>query len=134
MSKDNIHVTLEKVVNQEDRYSPSEQKGTVFSEEELPAFEPTVAAQESSRCLHCDCRAKDACDLRDYSELVGASQKHYKGINRGFNPLNQDDDMHLDAGKCLQCGLCVQLSQDGGEPLRADLQRARFLHRNCGAF
>jgi len=117
MSKENIHTTLEKVVNQEDRYAPAEEAGTPFSKEELPGFEPTVAAQESSRCLHCDCRAKDACDLRDYSELVGASQKHYKGVNRGFNPLNQDDDIHLDAGKCLQCGLCVQLSQDAGEEL-----------------
>ena len=117
MSKDNIHVTLEKVVNQEDRYSPSDVVGTEFSKQERSGFEPTVAAQESSRCLHCDCRAKDACDLRDYSELVGANQKHYKGVNRGFNPLNQDDDIHLDAGKCLQCGLCVQLSKDAGEEI-----------------
>jgi len=117
MSRDDIHVTLEKVVNQSDRYKPSDQAGTLFSAEELPAFEPEVAAKESSRCLHCDCRAKDACDLRDFSELVGADQKHYKGLNRGFTPLEQVDNIHLDSGKCLQCGLCVQLSKDGGEPL-----------------
>jgi len=117
MNHDSIHLTLEKVVNQKDRYDFPEEKGTSFSETEKPGYENDVAALEASRCLHCDCRAKDACDLRDYSELVGASQKHYKGVMRGFAPLNQVSSIHLDSGKCLQCGICVQLAKDAGEPL-----------------
>jgi NADPH-dependent glutamate synthase beta subunit-like oxidoreductase/ferredoxin len=117
MNHDSIHLTLEKVVNQKDRYAFPETKGTSFSQTEQPGYENQVASLEASRCLHCDCRAKDACDLRDYSELVGANQKHYKGHMRGFAPLNQVDGLHLDSGKCLQCGLCVQLAKDAGEPI-----------------
>lgn len=117
MNHDSIHLTLEKVVNQENRYATPAEKGTSFSMEEQPGYEKDVAALEASRCLHCDCRAKDACDLRDYSELVGANQKHYKGKMRGFAPLNQVDTLHLDSGKCLQCGICVQLAKDAGEPI-----------------
>ncbi|MBF0198654.1 MAG: (2Fe-2S)-binding protein [Planctomycetes bacterium] len=117
MKKDDIHITLEKTVNTKERYSPDGKLGTAFSAEEKPAFANDIAALESDRCLHCDCRAKDACDLRDYSELVGASQKHYQGKTRGFQALNQEDHIHLDSGKCLQCGLCVQISQDNGEKL-----------------
>lgn len=111
-----IDTMMESSINRKDRYEP-EGKGTEFSPHEASGFTPAVAASESSRCLHCDCRAKDACDLRDFSEHFDASQRHYAGFRRPVGPLIEGEDLHLDAGKCLQCGLCVQIAKDGGEEI-----------------
>ena len=69
---------LESTVSKEDRYHPTG-CGTKFGDEELKGFSDEQAVMESARCLHCDCRAKDNCDLRDYSEMFGAKQNRFTG-------------------------------------------------------
>lgn len=75
------------------------------------------AYYEASRCMHCECGKADGCKLRDYSHEYAASAARFKGdrshITRGI------DHPHLiyEAGKCISCGLCVQLSEKAGEPL-----------------
>jgi len=71
---------------------------------------------ESERCLHCDCRANKDCSLRDYSEEYGAKQTQFKVKDRPkFEQLNQSSVAVFEPGKCIKCGICVRVTQDGGE-------------------
>jgi len=80
-------------------------------------LDPVAAATESSRCLHCDCRAKDDCLLRTYSDEYGAKQSAFSGEQRGhFTRVNQHGGALFEAGKCIKCGLCVRITEREGEP------------------
>lgn len=111
-----VDTMLEETVNTHDRYEP-QGDGTHFSKVEPKGFTDQEAIDESARCLHCDCRAKDNCDLRDQSELYDAQQARFAGKRRPISELNSGDSIHLDSGKCIQCGLCVQIAQDAGEEI-----------------
>jgi ferredoxin len=83
------------------------------------------SVRESARCLRCDCRRKDDCRLRDGADATGALQHRYRGGARA--PVRRDcthADLVLEPGKCIKCGLCVQVSDRAGErPGLAMLQR-----------
>lgn len=77
---------------------------------------PEDAHVESQRCLHCDCRANKNCKLRDYSDEYGAKQKHFNITERTkFDKLEQNSVAVYEPGKCIKCGICVRVTQDGGE-------------------
>lgn len=74
------------------------------------------AEEESSRCLHCDCREVDNCKLRIYSDRYGVNQRKFKGEERDqFVHVNQDAGAVYEPGKCIKCGLCVRVTKDEGE-------------------
>ena len=89
------------------------------------AFNAEESVQEAARCLHCDCRKKDDCRLRDGADETGALQHRFKSGGRA--PMRKDcthADLVLEPGKCIKCGLCVQVSDQAGErPGLAMLQR-----------
>ncbi len=72
---------------------------------------------EAMRCLHCDCRKADDCKLRDYSEIYGARPNRYKGERRLFEQHIQHPDVIYEPGKCISCGLCVQITSKASEAL-----------------
>ncbi len=75
------------------------------------------ARLEAERCMHCDCREKDNCKLRIYSDEYGSVQKHFRGGQRAtFEHINQDAGAVFEPGKCIKCGLCVHVTQREGEP------------------
>ena len=111
-----VDTMMESPVNRHDRYEPKG-AGTHFSKVEPKGFTDQEAIDESARCLHCDCRAKDNCDLRDQSELYDASQARFAGARRPIGEINEGNKVHLDSGKCIQCGLCVQIASDHGEEI-----------------
>ena len=80
-------------------------------------FNSTEAVQQSARCLHCDCRALETCKLKRYSELYGADPNRFKGERAEF----QQDLGHAllihEPGKCINCGLCIEIASAAGEPL-----------------
>jgi ferredoxin len=86
---------------------PSESSG--FSKQESYA--------ESLRCLHCDCRKADNCKLRDYSDIYSADSNKYKGDRRKFEQQFQHKDIIYESGKCISCGLCIQITSRAKEPL-----------------
>ncbi len=116
-----------------ERTSPSGKDG---------GFTDRQARKEAVRCLHCDCRKADTCKLRQYARDYGARPTRYKGERRLFTQqLQSPTNCHLgkdsslpevqtggsgsigagdiiyEAGKCIDCGLCIQTAAAAGEEL-----------------
>lgn len=81
------------------------------------AFSIDQARAESFRCLHCDCRKPDACLLRQHARTYGARQSRYKGDRRPFVQQTQHPDVIYEPGKCIDCGICIQVASEAGEKL-----------------
>ena len=104
-----------------------EDKGELFSipEPGIQYLESSIQNEadfESIRCLHCDCRAADNCKLRDYSGAYEASPNRYKGERKLFEQIAQSpqDDKPVviyEPGKCIKCGLCIQIASRAKEKL-----------------
>lgn len=74
------------------------------------------AVRESGRCFGCDCRKPDSCRLRQYSEEYQASQRRFTFVERKkFQKNIQHDKVVYEPGKCIKCGLCVQITKKAGE-------------------
>jgi ferredoxin len=80
-------------------------------------FTDEQARTESLRCLRCDCRKPDACLLRQYAQSHDARQARYKAERRPFVPQTQHPDVIYEPGKCIDCGICVQIASQAGEKL-----------------
>ena len=76
------------------------------------------AAAQAARCLHCDCRALTTCKLRKYSIAYNADPRRYKAQQRRpFKLDTRHAELLFEQGKCIDCGLCVQICAAVGEPL-----------------
>ncbi len=91
------------------RVRPAEEGGAGFARAE--------AAAEAFRCLHCDCRKAGDCKLRTYAFAYAARPSHYKGQRRRFEQYREHPEVIHEPGKCISCGLCVQIAAKAGEPL-----------------
>ncbi|MBN2133822.1 MAG: (2Fe-2S)-binding protein [Sedimentisphaerales bacterium] len=80
-------------------------------------FIESEARAESSRCLHCDCRKPEACRLRRYAQACGARQARYKGQRRSFVQDTQHPDVIYEPGKCINCGICIEIASASREEL-----------------
>ncbi len=85
--------------------------------EATSGVELATAAGQAARCLHCDCRALSTCRLRKYSALYGADPRRYKAERRKYDQDIRHADVIFEPGKCIDCGLCVQITAAGGEDL-----------------
>jgi len=84
---------------------------------ELEGYDLADAKLEGERCMHCDCRASHNCKLRIYSNEYGAKQSMFKGdLREKYEHVNEDAGAVFEPGKCIKCGLCVQVTHDNGEP------------------
>ncbi len=75
------------------------------------------AVAEAARCMHCDCRKPDNCKLRTYAQLYGAKASRFKGDRRPFEQHARHPQVIYEPGKCIDCGLCVQIAADAKEQL-----------------
>jgi ferredoxin len=80
-------------------------------------FRDDEARRESLRCLHCDCRKPDECKLRRHAGVHDAKGARYKEERRTFEQRGDHPDIIYEPGKCIDCGLCVQIASDAGEEL-----------------
>jgi len=78
-------------------------------------FTDDEARREAARCLHCDCRKADNCRLRDCAEAYGAKAAHFRGPRRDFVQIREHPDVIYEPGKCIACGLCIQIARNAGE-------------------
>lgn len=72
---------------------------------------------EARQCLHCDCRQADHCKLRLYAEMYGAKANRFKTKRQPFELQQQHGDVVFEPGKCIDCGLCLQVTQQSQEDL-----------------
>jgi len=84
---------------------------------EAPGFTDAEARQESSRCLHCDCRKFAACKLRQYADRYEASPTRYDGERRVFEQQVHPEGVVYESGKCIACGICIQIAASHREAL-----------------
>ncbi len=80
-------------------------------------YSPAEAAEESSRCLHCDCRAAGDCRLQHYSQVYGAEFGRFPRQRRSFEQQQHPARVLFEPGKCILCGICVHLASEAAEPL-----------------
>jgi len=80
-------------------------------------FAPQEAVEQSARCMHCDCRGLQTCKLRHYSDLYGADPRRYKDTRKPFRQDRQHAQVIYEPGKCIQCGLCIEIAAQAGEPV-----------------
>ncbi|HOW71851.1 MAG TPA: FAD-dependent oxidoreductase [Phycisphaerae bacterium] len=69
------------------------------------------------RCLQCDCGKKDGCKLREYADRLGADPGRYKAERRRLERVVQQGGVVFEPGKCILCGLCVDIATRVREPL-----------------
>jgi ferredoxin/nucleotide-binding universal stress UspA family protein len=84
---------------------------------EAAGLAPDEARRESARCLHCDCRKADACKLRHWAEACGASPHHHRGTRRPVERFVDHPEIVYEPGKCIACGLCIQVASREHERL-----------------
>lgn len=80
-------------------------------------FLAAEAVEQASRCLHCDCRALGNCKLRRYGKEYGADPNRYRGQRALVRQYADHPLVVYEPGKCIDCGLCIQIAAKHGEPL-----------------
>lgn len=118
ISDEEIKKFLENANNMK-RVEPSNDKGKLlfgFSDDST-GFSKDEAIAETSRCLHCDCRKIDNCKLKKYSEIYKADPNRYRPERRSFEWHLQHNDIIYEPDKCIDCGLCIQITSKLGERL-----------------
>ena len=68
------------------------------------------ARAEAERCLDCDCSALDTCGLHHYAARYQCDAHRFRGSERHFEGRIEGENVILEPGKCILCGICVQLS------------------------
>ena len=96
--------------NRQDRHAPGGGETAGFTREE--------ALAEARRCLHCDCAAASDCKLRLWAERYGADPRRFSGeVARRVEKRQENPWVVFEPGKCITCGLCVQIARRGDERL-----------------
>lgn len=70
------------------------------------------ARREAERCLACDCSALETCLLHHYAAMYNCDAQRFRGSGRRFEGRLVGDGIVLELGKCILCGICVQLARE----------------------
>jgi ferredoxin len=81
------------------------------------AADAETTRTQAARCLSCACEAVDTCRLRLWAAAYHASPREYMGHRRHSTPETSHELLVYDSGKCISCGLCVQIARRAQEPL-----------------
>lgn len=78
----------------------------------------TQAEKAAGRCCHCDCRAANDCRLRFFAEIYDVDPRGFAGERRRpFAVVRQPGGVIFEPGKCISCGICVEIANRAKEPL-----------------
>jgi NADPH-dependent glutamate synthase beta subunit-like oxidoreductase len=89
-------------------------QGRLEPSDPMGGFTAPQAESEARRCLHCDCRKKKNCKLRQLSTELRAVSGTYKGQRRNYARIDGHPEVLFEPGKCIQCGLCIQVLKRAG--------------------
>jgi ferredoxin len=78
-------------------------------------FTDAEASAEAQRCLHCDCRAAHSCKLRDACDAYGVDVSQLPTARPALLQDRSHPDILYEPGKCIRCGLCLQVAERAGE-------------------
>ncbi len=80
--------------------------------------QPGTPVEEAERCLHCDCLRTESCKLRRYATEYGAkSHAHAQGERLPLEKALRGGGVYFESGKCIRCGLCIEIARREGEAL-----------------
>ena len=73
---------------------------------------------EAGRCLHCDCRKSTTCRLRKWATEYGVEMRKYTSAETPeYRIIGSEGNIILEPGKCIKCGLCVEIARKYGEEI-----------------
>jgi ferredoxin len=75
------------------------------------------AKSEGERCLQCACHEPSDCRLRRYASEYGAVPGRYRGKRDIYKRDGSHPEISYEPGKCIKCGLCVQIAAEMKEEL-----------------
>lgn len=90
------------------RLAPSREDG---------GYTDSQATEEALRCLGCDCQKAPCCKLRQYSQVYDARPSRYRGQRRPFVQQVEHPAIVYEPGKCIDCGICIEIAAEAGERL-----------------
>ena len=73
------------------------------------------AQGEAKRCFGCDCPALDTCRLHHYAAMYHCDAHRFRDRDRRFEGRIVGDEVVLELGKCILCGICVQLAREADD-------------------
>ena len=104
-----------------------EEYGAFMSEADHSARNETIGhggftleqvQKEAARCMHCDCRKKFNCKLRDCSHDYVAHQKRFFPDQRPpIRKVFQYPPLIYEPEKCIKCSICVRITAQHKEEL-----------------
>jgi formate dehydrogenase major subunit len=95
-------------------HAPLAVRRTSFAEVEL-GFSPQEARLESRRCLGCGCGKAIPCRLRALATEYGVDPTRFVGQRRQFRRDTSHPEIVFEPGKCILCGVCVEVARQAGE-------------------
>ncbi len=80
-------------------------------------FTAEEAHAASGRCLQCGCSCAGDCRTKRYSEQYDVNPARFRGTRRKFQRLPRAGFVTFEPGKCIACGLCVDITERSDVPV-----------------
>ena len=107
---------IEKIPRATMPHLPMEERRTTFAEVEL-GFTLETATHEARRCLGCGCGKAIPCRRRQFATDYGVDPARFIGERRHFARDTSHPEIIFEPGKCILCGVCVEVARQAGEEL-----------------
>ena len=78
-------------------------------------FGVAEALEEARRCMQCACAGASDCRLRRFAADCGARTSAFHGAARMLARHRRMGEVLYDPGKCISCGLCVEITSGCAE-------------------
>lgn len=78
---------------------------------------PGAAAESAAAVAGCACGGLAVCRLRRYALRYGADPARFAGGQRRPVGCGEHPEISFDPGKCILCGICIEVARQSGEPL-----------------